>query len=216
VISLADPITAKPRRPPLARALRYVLTHPLTIRAKQPLRDVIWSFKGAGIENPPLPQRVESMLFVCLGNICRSPFGALMAERLLAEAARAGIRCTSAGIRPSRDARSPVDACEAAADYGVRLDNHVPRLLTRELVAAHDLVVVMEASQLDQLRLEYPEFRDRIILLSLYDDDPRGPYERYNIDDPYGQPRAAFVRCYRRVTRSLRRLLAAVPPLSRA
>jgi protein-tyrosine phosphatase len=151
------------------------------------------------------------MLFVCLGNICRSPFGAELAQRMLANAGHNGIRCSSAGIRPSQDKRSPDEACLVSEMYGVVLAGHRPKALTPELMLAHDMVIVMEWKQLAQLRAAYPELQNRIFLLSLFDVDARNGYERYNIADPYGQPVAAFEECYRRVENSLRRCLAVLP-----
>jgi protein-tyrosine phosphatase len=192
------------------RLISSVLKHPLVLRAKAPLRNVWWALKGRGTRNPPIPARVESMLFVCLGNICRSPFGAELAKRLLPEAGKGHIRCASAGIRPSQDRQSPRDACRASAGYGISLEEHVPQALTRELMASHDMVVVMEWRQLEELRAAYPEHHDRIFLLSLFDDAAENAYERLNIADPFGRPVVAFEECYRRIDRSLRRCLAAV------
>jgi len=174
------------------------------IRFKALLRNAWWSFKGIGTRNPATPRRVESVLFVCLGNICRSPFGAELAKRLLAEAGRDDVRCASAGIRPSQAARSPREACRVSAAYGLSLDEHEPQPLTRELMASHDVVFVMERAQLERLRAEYPEFRDRVFLLSLFDDEAGSAYERYNIADPFGQPLTAYEACYERIERAIR------------
>ena len=184
--------------------IRSLVTHPLTMRVKAPLRNAWWAVKGIGTRNPAHPPRVESVLFVCLGNICRSPFGAELARRLLAEAGRTDVRCASAGIRPSQAARSPHEACRVSAAYGLSLDAHEPQPLTRELMASHDVVFVMEQSQLEHLRAEYPEFRDRIFLLSLFDTAARSTYERYNIADPFGQPLTAYEACYERIERAIR------------
>lgn len=193
---------ANPRS--MAARIRAVLTHPVVVALKRRIRGARWLVAGAGVRNPVISSPVTSVLFVCLGNICRSPFGALRARCLLAEAGRTDVKCGSAGIRTSQGARAPVDAVTAARQYGVSLDHHVPLALTRQLVARHDMVIVMEASQADQLRALYPEFRDRIFLLALYDDTPGGAYERCNIADPFGQPLVAFEACYWRIERALR------------
>jgi protein-tyrosine phosphatase len=102
-------------------------------------------------------------------------------------------------------------ASAVAASYGLSLEGHVPRLLTRELVATHDMVIVMEAAQLQWVRAVFPEFRQRLFLLSLYDEGARGAYERCNITDPFGQPVAAFEVCYVRVARALEGLIHTLP-----
>jgi protein-tyrosine phosphatase len=194
----------------MAAIIRAALTHSVAMILKRYARNVRWSVSGSGVRNPAMPHQVRSVLFVCLGNICRSPFGALLAERFFREAGLGYIRCSSAGIRTSQAARSPADAVTAARHYGIDLDDHLPRQLDRDLVAAHDVVMVMEASQLRELQAAYPEFRDRILLMPLYDDSPAGAYERCNLSDPFGQPIEVFEACYARIDRVLRCWVAAV------
>jgi protein-tyrosine phosphatase len=197
-----------PGRPLPARALTAVLTHPAVMALKRPLKDAWWSVKGRHVINPPLPAGVRSILFVCLGNICRSPFAAVLAERRLREQRMGGIRCASAGISTRQSNRAPAFACEVAeADYGVSLREHRPQTMTRELADTFDLIVVMEAGQLDQLRATYPHARSRIVLLSLFDAEGVSAHQRYHIDDPFSQPRAAFGASYQRIDRALTRLI---------
>ena len=205
-----EDISAGAPRQKVRRLAKAVLTHPVAARLGAPLRSAWWRIRGLGTHNPPVRREVTSILFVCLGNICRSPFGAALASRLSADAGRRDIRCSSAGIRPSQDDCSPPEACRASERYGVALTGHRPQALTPELMRSHDLVVVMEWRQLAQLRDMYPDLRSRIFLLPLFDDAAQGGYERYNIADPFGKPLVAFDECYRRMERSLRRFVAAL------
>lgn len=147
------------------------------------------------------------MLFVCLGNICRSPFAEAIAARRLGSESEHLIRFASAGIKTRQAAEPPVEAREVAATFGVSLDGHRPQLLTRELMEAHDMVVVMESGQRDQLRAAYPDLERRVFLLSLFDDEAVG-LERYNIADPFALPRLVYEDCYLRVDRAVAALLA--------
>lgn len=190
------------------RAIAGLLTSSVAMAVKRPLRDLVWAIKGASLRNPPLPAKVESILFVCLGNICRSPFAAVLAERKLAATEGVRIRCGSAGIRTKQAAKSPEEACLVATEYGLSLEGHRPTTLTRELMDAHDLIVVMEAAQMLDLRGSYPDAIERVVLLSLFDSDGARGYDRYNIADPFSQPREAFEACYRRIDRALSNLLS--------
>src|SRR2546422_3500209 len=70
----------------------------------------------------------RSILVVCHGNICRSPFAAVLLQRALGPA---GIRVHSAGfIGPNRP--SPPEAVTAAARYGVNLSDHRSRVRSEE------------------------------------------------------------------------------------
>lgn len=176
---------------------------------KRLLRDLSWRAHGHGIANPALPGRVESIVFICLGNICRSPFAEHVA-RMRIERTGAAIRCLSAGIRPSQAASSPPDARHAARAHGVSLDAHLPLPLTSELVDGADLLVVMELAQVRMVRSMFPDKAAAVVLLSLHDPEAAGAYERCNIEDPFGQPAARYTYCYRRVARAVDGLLDAL------
>lgn len=190
-----------------SRAIRRLVTHPATRVVKRAVRDGWWTLRGGSIANPPVPHEVESILFVCLGNICRSPFAAALATRRLAELGLVGVRCDSAGIRTTQGARPPQEAVEVSTAYQLSIEGHRPQLLTRELVEANDLIVVMEAGQLHHVRESYPDAAASVVLLSLFDAMVTRGFERYHIVDPFGQPRSAFDACYGRIDRALTPLL---------
>jgi protein-tyrosine phosphatase len=186
-----------------------VLRHPWMMSVKRTLRNVKWAVSGRGTSNPPIPANLRSVLFVCLGNICRSPFAGASAARQLANRNDLAVKVRSAGIKTSQGARSPVDACEAASRFGVSLTEHRPVLLTNALMADSDLVVVMEPSQAEALRAAYPESAATIVLLSLFDDRARG-FDRFHVEDPFMRPLGEFVACYERIDRAVANLLAAI------
>src|SRR5262249_49103056 len=92
-----------------------------------------------------------SILFVCHGNICRSPFAAFLFEKLARERLLTSIRVESAGfIGPDR--ASPPQALDAAARRGIDMSAHRSQLLKDRLVRGSDLVVVMAADQARGIR----------------------------------------------------------------
>lgn len=190
-------------------ALTRARRHPVAMWLKGAARDVRWRLKGRVVENPPVPGRVDSVLFVCLGNICRSPFAGRLAGQRRLGSTDSLIVSRSAGIRTKQAGRSPREACDAAAEYDIALDDHRPVPLTPELVGAHDLIVVMEAQQLLDLRATYPDAADRIVLLPLFDTTAAG-FARYNIEDPFLRPFPAYQECYRRIDRAVTALWSAI------
>jgi protein-tyrosine phosphatase len=216
--TIAEPAVEHPQRRnewrragSFVRALLHrALTHRVAMALKRPLKDGWWCVVGLALRNPAMPGRVESLLFVCKGNICRSPFAASRAARLLQALGRGDIRCASAGITATQAARPPAEASEVASEFGCGISGHEPLRLTREMVGEFDLLVVMEAEQLVQLRQQYPEAFDRLVLLPLVNEWAAG-YARYNIADPFGQDVATFRSCYARIDAALRLLLSRLP-----
>jgi protein-tyrosine phosphatase len=181
--------------------------HPIVLALRGVARHVIWTLRLATTANPPLPTGVRSVLFVCKGNICRSPFAAFQADRLAREMGPALLN-TSAGLRPSQADACPPDAVAVAGAYGHDMSAWRPVLLTDELMASHDLVVVMEASQLEAVRRRWPAHRGKTVLLSLFGPVPADAWARLNIADPFGRNAAAFESCYTRIDLALRDLFA--------
>ena len=71
------------------------------------------------------------VLFVCAGNICRSPFAEGLARRLAAERGL-DVEFASAGEIALDGDRCPGDAVVAAKEHGVDLSSHRARRLTVE------------------------------------------------------------------------------------
>jgi protein-tyrosine phosphatase len=195
----------------LDRRITEFLRSPAVMRIKHVVRDAWWRLRRRSIAAPRLPDRVPSMLFVCKGNICRSPFAERLALRRLQEQGLHDVRVASAGYHAAQAARPPAHAVDVAGGYGVALDDHRPLAVTRELLEAHAITVVFEVEHVERLAREFPAYRDRLVLLPLYAAAaPRG-YARYNIADPFGRPRDSFTACYAAIDDALSALIAALP-----
>ena len=203
-------VTVVAKTPWIDRALHAVLTHHAIVPLKRALRNGYWEVAGRSIANPALPATVRSVLFVCKGNICRSPFAAGLAHRLAQEAGLSGLRIASAGLTASQAARSPQDACTTAAEYGVRLGLEPPVQISAALAAEFDAIVAMEAWQAIELRNRFPALRDRVFLLPLLEQPPAFGYPRYHIEDPFGHGYEAFLASFSRIERALRAFVGAL------
>jgi len=143
-----------------------------------------------------------SLLVVCRGNICRSPFAAALLRRALS---RFGVQVDSVGFTAGRP--SPPDAVAAAARYDVDLCDHRSQLVTAERVCTADLIVVMDHRQRREICERFG--RDARDVLLLGDLDPQ-PNESRTIRDPVREPRAVFEQTYARIVGCARELARAV------
>ena len=148
---------------------------------------------------------VRSVLVLCEGNICRSPYAAALLENRTG-GVPGGVRVTSAGFLRS-DRPSPAEAIEAAAVRGVDLQRHRSRKVDAALMLDADLILVMDPGHAHRVYGMAPSARARVLLLG--ETDPR-LFQRCVIPDPYGGDRATFDECYDRIDRcviSLSRVL---------
>jgi low molecular weight protein-tyrosine phosphatase len=148
-------------------------------------------------------RRVASLLVICHGNICRSPFAAAVLRSALSGN---GVRVDSAGfIGPGRP--SPPEALAAAARYGVDLSGHRSQALTADSVRAADLIIVMDTAQRREICDRFGCVpRDVVVLGDL---DPQAIDAR-TIRDPVNQPLAVFEEAYARIERCARELVRAI------
>ena len=134
-----------------------------------------------------LARPVGSVLFLCLGNLCRSPFAAAAAAARLP-----GVACASAGFLSHDGRASPPHVVLTARSLGVDVASARARRVTAADVAAADLVVCMDTSHLERVAAEFPHAMAKTTLLGLF--EPDGPAE---IRDPYelspSATRAIFV-----------------------
>src|SRR3954466_7922493 len=85
-------------------------------------------------------------LFVCHGNICRSPFGATLFAQSLPIELFGTITVSSAGFIGA-DRSAPRGAITAALRYGVDLSEHRSAVITSEVLRDVDLILVMSSAQ---------------------------------------------------------------------
>lgn len=180
---------------------------------KRGLVDIVWTYRGPRIRVPSLPANPRSVLFVCKGNICRSPFAEHIASKLLGESNMSGVKFGSAGLHVPRPISSPEDAIHAAKRYGICLETHRSQSISLELVESYDMIVAMEAWQYAELQSSFVHHREKLFLLPLLDSN--GPvkqhgYAAFNIQDPYGGPPSAFEECFERIIMCLKSLFATI------
>jgi len=148
-------------------------------------------------------RRPASVLVICHGNICRSPFAAALLAR---ELAPHGIPVTSAGfIGAGRPA--PREAVVAAAAHDIDLSCHRSQPVHPDLVRGAGLVVVMDQSQGRTICARFGRHPQDIVLLG--DLDP-APIERRAMPDPVTRPLAEFQSCYERIARCVQEMVKVI------
>jgi predicted ATP-grasp superfamily ATP-dependent carboligase/protein-tyrosine-phosphatase len=137
--------------------------------------------------------RARRVLFVCKGNIGRSPFAAAIAGRTL----RDDQDVASAGFLQA-GRRSPADAIAAAAAWQVDLTSHRSRVVTADIVGQSDVIFVFDQLNYSRMVEGFPEVSDRLHLLGEL--DVAGPLF---VPDPWGRGRQAYAVAYRRIAETL-------------
>lgn len=127
----------------------------------------------------------NSILVVCVGNICRSPTGERLLKKRLPNK-----KIASAGLGALVDKPADATAIAIANEHGVSLEGHKGKQLTASMCREYDLILVMEKGHIDGVCRLAPEVRGKTMLFSHW-------LEQREIADPYRQSREAFEYVYR-------------------
>ena len=147
-----------------------------------------------------LYRSATSVLVMCYGNICRSPFAEAVLDRTTNKVV------TSAGTYLKAGRKSPAEAVEAAAALGIELTNHCSQVVTEEELKLIDLIIVFDRANWLAIRSMCPEVMQRVAYLGAAD-----PNEPLEVQDPFGHGIEEFHECYRRVQRLVERLAQSKP-----
>jgi protein-tyrosine phosphatase len=139
------------------------------------------------------PANIRNILFVCAGNICRSPMAEWQLKALLRENPIPGMQVGSAGLIALPDNAASFNAVRVARENSISLEEHRARLINTELIDNADLVLVMESHQGHELIANHPQASEKILLLRHF--ARYGSRER-GISDPYGRNLEAYRFCF--------------------
>lgn len=138
-------------------------------------------------------KQISNILFVCIGNICRSPFAQGLFTKMVHQEGHKGFHADSAGLIALPGNSVTFLAQKVAAEHGVDLAGHKAKRLSQELVDWSELILVMEKSHKDELLADFPEATDKTFLIRRFS---RFGSRNRGIADPYGLQYDAYRFCY--------------------
>jgi protein-tyrosine-phosphatase len=146
---------------------------------------------------------VKTILFICTGNVCRSP----MAEALFQRAAtgRGEFRALSAGLGAVDGQPPTAHSVEAMRELGIDISQQHSRMLTADLVRQADYIFGMTHSHVDAIALLYPPTAEKTFLLREFDDTLE-EFEK-DISDPIGGTYEVYKNCRDQIEQGIASLL---------
>jgi RpiB/LacA/LacB family sugar-phosphate isomerase len=146
---------------------------------------------------------MKTILFVCTGNICRSP----MAEGIFRHVmkGRRDIQIISAGIGAMEGQPPSPYAVQAVRELGIDISNKRSRQITGELVQQADYIFGMTHSHVETVFLLYPQAAEKTFLLREFD-DTLDIFEK-DISDPIGGSYEIYLNCRDQIEQGIATLL---------
>lgn len=138
--------------------------------------------------------RRGSVLFVCVGNVCRSA----MAEALFRDRARHTgkeecVWVRSAGIQALDGQPATDHAVEAMHRRGIDIRGHRARTITQSDIDGADLILVMTSGTRRAIERSFRRWEGKVLLLS----EVVG--KSYDVGDIYGEPLDVYIGCAERL-----------------
>ena len=138
-------------------------------------------------------KQISNILFVCIGNICRSPFAQWLFTKLMHREGYKTFHAESAGLLALPGNSATFLAQKVADEHGVDLSGHRAKRISQELVDWSELILVMEKSHKNDLLADFPEAADKTFLIRRF---ARFGSQKRGIADPYGLQYEAYRFCY--------------------
>src|SRR5665213_2260683 len=155
---------------------------------------------------------MKTILFVCTGNICRSP----MAEGLFRHATqgRADCRVMSAGVGAMEGQPPSAHAVRALKELGVDISQLRSRMLSQDLVEQADYIFGMTHSHVDSITLLFPQAAEKTFLLREFD-ETLDEFEK-DISDPIGGSYETYAYCRDQIEQGIFAMLNFIEQTSQA
>lgn len=132
---------------------------------------------------------MNTILFVCTANICRSPMAAaLMRQRIASLGLSDQVQVLSAGVWATDGRPASELAIATLAGRGIALEDHRSQPISIPLLEQADIVLVMEEAHRQSLFHLAPQYLSKVFLLS----ELVGRHE--DIADPYGGSTKEYAR----------------------
>jgi len=155
---------------------------PVTSSCIKRTQSVVRAWWRAG-QKPVLGSRVKRVVFVCHGNIMRSPVAEAMLRRELEKNGVTNVIVSSAGMRAIDGRNADPRAQTVAPEFGISVSQHKAQPVTQSLVDSSDLVIVMDIQNAAEFLLRYPRASEKLFMLRQFSERSRGAGR--DIPDPY-------------------------------
>lgn len=143
-------------------------------------------------------ERIERLIFVCRGNVCRSPYAEAVAKFH-------GFSALSCGVEVTLSAPAEEMAIQAAFNRGLDISQHRSRSIFDVSLKSTDCLIAMDPSH---LRVTYKVAHlvgSQITLMGLWQ-HPASP----DIPDPYGKPLQSFKNCFDEIDNAFANLVSII------
>ncbi len=130
-----------------------------------------------------MKDRKLRVLFVCTGNICRSPTAEGILKNLVSKKFNNKFDISSAGVNTYGGMKASAYAVEVSKKNNIDISSHLSSQINEKMVSDNDLIFVMAQEHLDFFKYHFTKYIDKVYLLKKFENPNCG---NVDIIDPIG------------------------------
>jgi len=137
----------------------------------------------------PEDTKTPSILFVCYGNVCRSPMAEGLAKHLIGKKTK----IQSAGLSPVLKGAAP-EAIETLRNlYAIDISRHRARSITDITLGVFDHIIILDVYVFETLKNRFPSDAEKLTL--------------WDIEDPFGRDMNAYRKAAEKIKKRIEKQL---------
>ncbi len=153
------------------------------------------------------PNGKVQIVFICTGNICRSPMGEFLLKNKLSPEMAKIVQVISAGTHAMEDMPASHNAKLTAKEFGVDLSDHNSQPLTRWLLGQCDVIFAMETDHVDIIHRMDPTASPRTFLLKEFGLSETEKNADKHIEDPISGSQDVYRKIYSEMDQEIDRIM---------